>query len=159
MFDSNSRRAWKLEEEKKSYDPDDVFKAGSPWGTDTEGQPTNALDLTSFIKSASGDTSMDLSYHNINNKYEINKYSETGNSTEDKQRAFADREVVRRCLEYAYESTKESQEDGGDSKVANDNGDYEDEDLYTAAELAMRNPFAQRFLVSVLNQRCKSFFF
>lgn len=142
-------RGWKLEEEKKSYNPDDVFKAGSsPFGTDSNGSP-NALDLTTFIKSASGDTSFDLSYNDMS-KYEIGRSFDDGSV--DKQLSIADRENVKCCLEHAYEESTRKHALANDGKPS-DLGLDPEPDYYPAAESSMRNPSAQRFLVSVLNQR------
>ena len=57
---------------------------------------------------------------------------------------------MRRCLEYAYESSRA--EDGdGEAKTNHDM----DSSIYREAEAALRDPFAQSFLISILNQRCK----
>ena len=126
-------RAWQIAQVQDRYDGDDL---ASVFSDESRGRGSNAvLDLDALINSAAEDISPSPS-------------SENGEKTDEEmqQQRLADargRDILRRCLERARVSGEPIQEVQADKES----------DLVSAAELALQNRAARRFLVSILSKR------
>lgn len=147
-------RAWKLAQEQK-MNPNDL-KANKP----TEdilsiSEATTALDLTSLLSSVSDDTISETSSVSSAQSSKFGKFHSNSSLSPEQQRVAdaKDRDLLRRCLERAYDGSGRYR---GSGVVAKSNAFVENgRDLISEAEIALRNPSAQRFLLSVLSQRSR----
>ncbi len=96
----------------------------------------SAIDLTKLISNARSD---EIAMEEKNMNF----------VTKLKRGVLADRDVIKRYIERAYEIVEKGQEDsnGDSSSLFND--------ITSEVDIAMKNPSAQRFLISVLSQRCE----
>jgi len=137
-------RTWKLAQERKQAISEESAKISSNSDDDDRG---NSLDLTSLLSSATDETSLES--------------SSTRSVTVDQRIVNSkDQEVVRQCLEKAYEGAHHSHgrpraQSNVDSLDPKDSFQEDGRDLIADAEAALRNPSAQRFLISVLSQRTR----
>lgn len=123
------KSAWKSEQEKKEFSPDDLVKGN---GNDIMSKNQRvALDLMQLLPAAYEEVRL------------TNNFAIRGNRVDD------ERDAVRRYIAKAHEL---SQMDHNDSSV-----ESACEELFSSSrieiERAMRKPSAQRFLVSILSQR------
>ncbi len=123
--------AWKSEQEKKEFTPDDIVKGN---GNDINSKNQRvALDLMQLMPAAYEEVRL------------TNSFAIRGNRVDD------ERDAVRRYIGKAHEL---SQMDNNDSSV-----ELASDKLFSSSrieiERAMRKPSAQRFLVSILSQRGK----
>ena len=154
-------RAWKLAQEQKLSAGDSSIRLSSGDMLSAEANP--ALDLTSLLSSMADDVSSDTTSVTQSTSLSASTQNSVRASTltpEQQRVADAkDRDVLRRCLERAYEgnqkrssrSSRRSSDEDPASCSFFENG----RDLIAEAETALRNPSAQRFLVSVLSQRSR----
>lgn len=148
-------RAWKLTKEKLGEEGD--FSA-SVSSEDNLLQPKDfgtTLDLASLMTSATEETVSDSSSQSsLTNLSMASRAGNTSRSnlTSEQQRVAnaKDRDVLRRCLEKAYSATKLQYESNKNmSEIFSHHG----RDLVSEAEIALRNPSAQHFLLSLLSKR------
>lgn len=146
-------KAWKmaLDQERLLNDQGDGDHVNELLAEDGKGGNGSMmpLDLTSLLTSTTDDmtslTSSDCSILSGGSDTNI-----IANSTKPSQRRISDakdREILRRCLERA----KGSQQAGTTS--TDPFKDSKGRDLVSEAEMALRNPSARRFLLSILNKR------
>jgi len=131
-------RAWRQEQDEKGADGLEL--GFSPRNLDTA-KRGNALDLTTLVSSMTSDDALE------------NMLAATGTgpmrqtATDSRQQKITDakdRDIIRRCLDRANEKN-------GSETPFIENG----RDLLSESEKALRNPSAQRFLLSVLAQRTR----
>lgn len=154
-------RAWKLAQEQKLAGDDGDTRLAQDDIFSAEGNP--ALDLTSLLSSMADDSTAETSSLTQSTLSSQSSARHSTLSPEQQRVADAkDRDVVRRCLERAYEGSRRRStvgrrpsDDGvvgqGEKGSFFENG----RDLIAEAETALQNPSAQRFLVSVLSQRSR----
>ena len=149
-------RAWKLAQEQKFATDESSTRFSSRDILSAEANP--ALDLTSLLSSMADDATSDTSSVTQSTLSMSTQNSARASTLSPEQQRVADardRDVLRRCLERAYEGSQKrpGRQSGGepDSDTFMENG----RDLVAEAETALRNPSAQRFLVSVLSQRSR----
>jgi hypothetical protein len=131
-------RAWRIEQDEKGADNIDLALSQTHLNAAKRG---NALDLTVLVSSVSSDDSLE----------HLLPASDTGsmrqtapNPRQQKITDAKDRDIIRRCLDRA------NQKNAGEKPFI-ENG----RDLLSESEKALRNPSAQRFLLSVLAQRTR----
>jgi len=150
-------RAWKLAQEQKLSPDDSSTRLSSGDMLSAEANP--ALDLTSLLSSMADDTTSDMSSVTQSTLSMSTQNSARPSTLSPEQQRVADakdRDVLRRCLERAYEgSQKRSSRRSSDGGPGSDSFFENGRDLVAEAETALRNPSAQRFLVSVLSQRSR----
>lgn len=181
-------RAWKVAQEQKNVDKDNTERMFTGDIVSTEGN--TALDLTSLLSQVSDDTSTtDTSSTFSSFSATPRKVASTLTPEQQRVQDAKDRDVLRRCLERAYDGGNSAQRrqtrftrrgSGSQPAVANDPFDtatnrfgrggsgshgqapaqadpfFENgRDLIADAEAALRNPSAQKFLISVLSQRSR----
>ena len=179
-------RAWKVAQEQKNVDKDNTGRMFTGDITSTEGN--TALDLTSLLSQVSDETSTtDASSTFSSFSTQSRKIASTLTPEQQRVQDAKDRDVLRRCLERAYEGGNSAQRrptrftrrgSGSHAPGANDPFDngpsrfgrrgsgsqpaasadpfFENgRDLIADAEAALRNPSAQKFLISVLSQRSR----
>ena len=150
-------RAWKLSKEQLIGDEGELSGSNS---MDVDLSPCDfgtTLDLASLMTSTTGEetlseTSSQSSWtHGSAGSRPPNQRSKL--TTEQQRVANAkDRDVLRRCLEKAYSATKIQNKSGKDmSEIFSHHG----RDLVSEAEVALRNPSAQHFLLSLLSKRAR----
>ena len=147
-------RSWKeqlvsgnnsIEDVSGSNSMEDKLTKASDFGT--------KLDLASLMTSATDDTFSEASslssFANLSVRSGANNTSSRSNLTPEQQRVAnaKDRDVLRRCLEKAYAAKPGST----DADVFTHHG----RDLVSEAEVALRNPSARNFLLSLVSQRSK----
>jgi len=156
-------RAWKLSQEQKQFSSEESTRMTNADLQSTDAH--NALDLTSLLSSVTDDTSMTSDLSSMSSISSAGRNANR-NMTPEQQRAAdaRDRDVLRKCLERAYEGAQ-----GGTQRRArprrrtsigattqnSESFQENGRDLIGEAETALRNPSAQRFLVSVLSQRSR----
>ena len=152
-------RTWKLKQEQKFavHDPSTRLTSGDMLSA--EANP--ALDLTSLLSSMADDATSETSSLTHSSLSVSTQHTARASTLSPEQQRLADakdRDVLRRCLERAYEGSQKrpgrSNRQSSDEATADsffENG----RDLVADAETALRNPSAQRFLVSVLSQRSR----
>lgn len=153
-------RAWKLAQEQKFAVDDPGTHISSE---DMLSVEASALDLTSLLSSMADDVTSDTSSVSQSTLSISTQNSARFSMLSPEQQRVADakdRDVLRRCLERAYggnrqrSGTRPSGEGFSFNSISDsfiENG----RDLIAEAETALRNPSAQRFLVSVLSQRSR----
>lgn len=173
-------RAWKVAQEQKHVDKDD---SGSMFTADiasTEGN--TALDLTSLLSqvpvtddAATSETSSLSTFSSFSSQ--SRKIASTLTPEQQRVQDAKDRDVLRRCLERAYEGGNQrrptrfarrgsgshlpqgneifARRGSSDTPAGNDGFLENGRDLIADAEAALRNPSAQKFLISVLSQRSR----
>lgn len=155
-------RAWKLAQEQKYSTADSSARLSSGDKLSAEANP--ALDLTSLLSSMADDAASETSavtQSTAQSTVSTQSSARASTLSPEQQRVAdaKDRDVLRRCLERAYEGSQKrssqgsrrSSDEGVDSDAFFENG----RDLVAEAETALRNPSAQRFLVSILSQRSR----
>ena len=144
-------RAWKLAQEQKLASDSPSVRMSAGDFISAEGNP--ALDLTSLLSSMADEMTSDTSSMTQSTFSVSSQSSARASTLSPEQQRVADakdRDVLRRCLERAYEGgQRRSNRGSSDSFIENGR------DLITEAETALRNPSAQRFLVSILSQRSR----
>jgi WD40 repeat protein len=173
-------RAWKVAQEQKNVDKDNTGRMFTGDISSTEGN--TALDLTSLLSQVTDDAATaETASVSTFSSFSTQSRKVSSSLTPEQQRVqdAKDKDVVRRCLERAYEGGAQRRPtrfarrgSGSHSQPASDpfarqgsgsnagptadpffeNG----RDLIADAEAALRNPSAQKFLVSVLSQRSKT---
>jgi WD40 repeat protein len=179
-------RAWKIAQEQKNADKDSTGKILT--GDISSSEANVALDLTSLLSQVSDETSTTDSSSTFSSFSErTRKIISTLTPEQQRVQDAKDRDVLRRCLEKAYEGGSNAQrrqvrsnrlglshtmggsenfensggrlgrnvntqaQTGGPTDIFFENG----RDLIADAEAALRNPSAQKFLISVLSQRSR----
>ena len=146
-------RSWKQSRERLG---DEVDVSGSNSMEDSLTKASDfgtKLDLASLMTSATDDTfsetSSQASFANLSVRSSTTSTTSRSKLTPEQQRVAnaKDRDVLRRCLEKAYAAKPGST----DADVFLHHG----RDLVSEAEVALRNPSAQHFLLSLLSQRSK----
>jgi len=130
-------QAWKLalEQEKFDYDEMSVLSEESK----SRKPEDKVMDINSLLTSATADLSSTSSEGSSSN------LDDAGMTSAQKRVADAkDRDILRRCLEKALTSARTTGDSSSGGKAR---------DLLTEAEVALRNPSARRFLLSVLSKR------
>lgn len=131
-------RMWRLEQDKKGPDNLELSFSQTTLEATKRG---SALDLTSLVASMSSDTSLE----NLLPKPSADSLRVM--SEDPKQQKIIDakdRDIIRRCLD------KANQKNGEENPFIE-----KGRDLLSESEKALRNPSAQRFLLSVLGQRTR----
>jgi WD40 repeat protein len=149
-------RAWKLAQEQKFVSDDPEARLSSEDMISAEANP--ALDLTSLLSSMADETSDASSVPRSALSIPSQNSSRPSTLSPEQQRVAdaKDRDVLRRCLERAYGSRRTGQSEVSSPVHSNSDSFFENgRDLIAEAEAALRNPSAQRFLVSVLSQRSR----
>lgn len=176
-------RAWKVAQEQKNVDKDSTGRMFTGDMSSTEGNA--ALDLTSLLSQVSDDTSVTDTLSTFSSfSTQSRKILSTLTPEQQRVQDAKDRDVLRRCLERAYEgghtgqrrqgrfSRRGSDPEGNDaydnapsrfgsrgshgqSAIQSDPFFENGRDLIADAEAALRNPSAQKFLISVLSQRSR----
>ena len=125
LRDAIGERRYRTWKKKTDHKDDDDLAAGTPVVEPTD---TEGFDLSNLL----------LNIPDL-------PLAEANPSTSQPQKDAEDRDQIRQCLELAFSSTQQ------------ESVDFEGEghELVVAAELALRNPSAQRYLFSVLMQRTK----
>lgn len=147
-------RAWKLAQDQKYSSVDSSTRLSSGDMLSAEANP--ALDLTSLLSSMADDATSETSALTLSTtSTQVSARASTLSPEQQRVADAKDRDVLRRCLERAYEGSQKrsrrSSDEGPESGTFIENG----RDLVAEAETALRNPSAQRFLVSVLSQRSR----
>jgi len=141
-------RAWKLQEEKKDFVSDDASKGGHK-GVDHR-KNKSAIDLTKLLPS-----DYDGGGRQAGNF--VSRMKTRGSMLPGVSKVIDERDVVRQYIEKAYEVVRMEEDDLLDDKQ----NDFAAFNLFisngtnTEVENALCNPSAQRFLISVLNQRTR----
>eukprot|EP00980_Cylindrotheca_fusiformis_P013264 scaffold3373_cov137-Cylindrotheca_fusiformis.AAC.24 len=139
-------RAWKMAQDQKAGSEVDLAFISDNLRASKQ---STAIDLTSLISSATSDTSESISLSS-----ESSSLRTSALSLEEQRVADAkNRDVIRRCLDKANVGNEKRYGDqgGADGNPFLENG----RDLMAEAEKALRNPSAQRFLLSILAQRSR----
>jgi len=152
-------RAWKLLQEQKVLSTEDSQTMPE------NSSPENDVDFKTMLSSVMTDdmtseTSSVTTAPSLDFSSESRKAPSVLSPEQQRVADAKDRDVLRRCLERAYDGTNRRNSRmtrgpaGGsvnDADAFVENG----RDLIADAETALRNPSAQRFLVSVLSQRSR----
>ena len=174
-------RAWKVAQEQKTVNKDNTGRLFTGDVSNTEGN--TALDLTSLLSQVSDETSATDTVSTFSSfSTQSRKLSTSLTPEQQRVQDAKDRDVLRRCLERAYEGGYTAQRrQGRYSRGTGGSGDTFDNipsrygsrgshsqsnvqsdpffengrDLIADAEAALRNPSAQKFLISVLSQRSR----
>ena len=121
----------------------------SAWKEEQERKDSNAESLNPLLASIDDDRTfvgIDLTQFMSSNSFDIVGEESKGRRLQSS----SEREVVKRYIEKAYESTKVDNETSGDvTHLLDDDGVEFD------IERALSNSSAQDYLLSVLSQRCK----
>jgi WD40 repeat protein len=147
-------RAWKLAQDQK-LNPNDL-KASKSEEVLSISEATTALDLTSLLSSVTDDTSSETS--SLSSVHSHTKFGKSASSMSPEQQRVADakdRDLLRRCLERAYDGSGRYRGSGTGTVVKSNSFVENGRDLISEAEISLRNPSAQRFLLSVLSQRSR----
>lgn len=156
-------RAWKVAQEQKHVAHETTNRMFTGDVTSAEGN--TALDLTSLLSQVTEDTATDTSSLGALSTLSSNSPRVSSLSPEQQRVADAkDRDVLRRCLERAYDGGSSRRPArfgrrpsgmGSTTQNSSDSFFENGRDLIADAEAALRNPSAQKFLVSVLSQRSR----
>ena len=149
-------RAWKLSREQLGDDPDFSGSNSLDDSIMTPGDFGTQLDLTSLLTSTTEDTfSESSSVSSATNLLVGSRSGARSSMTAEQQRVAnaKDRDVLRRCLEKAYSAGPNSRT--LESKDFSEFFMHHGRDLVSEAEVALRNPSAQHFLLSLLSKRAK----
>ena len=158
-------RAWKVAQEQKLMAHD---TSGRMFTADVVSAEGNKLDLTTLLSQVVDDATVttDASSFNTHSTFSTSRSQNVSTLSHEQQRVAdaKDRDVLRRCLERAYEGGTQrrpvrfgrrpsinAQSTALPPETFFENG----RDLIADAEAALRNPSAQKFLVSVLSQRAR----
>lgn len=158
-------RAWKVAQEQKLMAND---SSGRMFTADVVSAEGNKLDLTTLLSQVVDDATVttDASSFNTHSTFSTSRSQNVSTLSHEQQRVAdaRDRDVLRRCLERAYEGGTQrrpvrfgrrpsitAQSVAPPPETFFENG----RDLIADAEAALRNPSAQKFLVSVLSQRAR----
>jgi len=149
-------RAWKLAQEQKTVERDNSNRLFTGDTTSTSGNST--LDLSSLVSQVSEETvNTDISSAGALTSFSKFTRKNPHSSLPPEQQKFQDardRDILRRCLERAYQGSSRRRSGGQNKKGKEDDPFYENgRDLIAVAEAALRNPSGQKFLVSILSQR------
>ena len=127
--------AWKVEQESKDkYDGDLDNDPGRGHNSNLKRPQKSSLDLTKLISNVRSD---EMANRNFVSKL--------------KRGSLADRTVIKRYIERAYEIVQELKE----GEISADYIASQFSDLNSEVDAAMKNPSSQRFLISVLSQRSR----
>jgi WD40 repeat protein len=141
-------RTWKMAQDQKTGGEVDLAFTPENLRASKQGA---SIDLTSLISSATADTSDISTISSGSSSLRVSTL------TPEQQRVVdaKDRDIIRRCLDRAHQrNAKRNSRPGNDGSSSNpflENG----RDLIAESEKALRNPSAQRFLLSILAQRSR----
>jgi WD40 repeat protein len=138
-------RAWKMAQDQKAGGEVDLAFISDNLRASKQ---SSAIDLNSLISSATSDTSETLSISSDSSSLRSSTLTPEQQRVADAK----NRDVIRRCLDKANVGNEKryGNQAGGDNPFL-ENG----RDLMEEAEKALRNPSAQRFLLSILAQRSR----
>jgi len=156
-------RAWKVSQEQKLVTNDTTGRMFTADAASAEG---NKLDLTTLLSQVGDDVSATTDASSISTQSITSRSQKVSSLSPEQQRVAdaKDRDVLRRCLERAYEGgaqrrpTRFGRMPSITAQPTDPPADtffHHGRDLIADAEAALRNPSAQKFLVSVLSQRSR----
>ena len=161
-------RAWKLAQQEKNVATDTTSRMLTGDLASAEGN--TALDLTSLLTHATEETASDTSDSTVFASQAAATTTAAAATTplvsslspEQQRVADAkDRDILRRCLQKAYDGGSNQRRparfgrssSGATAQTTADSFFENGRDLVADAEASLRNPSAQKFLVTVLSQR------